>query len=58
MLTAEGWLGGTNFGGDERGRPALAGLLSVYAAGVYFVPPVRDGARFLGETALTGGGEG
>lgn len=58
MLTAEGWLGGTNFGGDERGRPALAGLLSVYAAGVYFVPPVRDGARFPGETALTGGGEG
>jgi len=60
MLTAGGWLGGANFGGDEDSHPELASLLSVYGAGVYFVPPVADepesfpGARALG---LLGAGQ-
>ncbi len=52
MLTAGGWLGGTNFGGDEDAHPELASLLSVYAAGVYFVPPVVAGEPFPGAAAL------
>ena len=55
MLTAEGWLGGVNFGGDEQRLPELARLLSVYAAGVYVVPPVVEGERFPGEGALRSG---
>jgi deferrochelatase/peroxidase EfeB len=54
MLTAGGWLGGTNFGGDEEHLPELAGLLSVYGAGVYFMPPVTEGERFPGAAALGG----
>jgi hypothetical protein len=54
MLTAGGWLGSTNFGGDEKRLPELAGLLSVYGAGVYFVPPVLDSERFPGAVALGG----
>jgi deferrochelatase/peroxidase EfeB len=52
MLTAGGWLGATNFGGDEDGQPELASLLSVYGAGVYFVPPVVAGEPFPGARAL------
>ena len=52
LLTAGGWLGGANFGGDEQGHPALASLLSVYAAGVYVVPPVVEGEAFPGAAAL------
>jgi Dyp-type peroxidase family len=52
MLTAGGWLGSTNFGGDEDAHPELAGLLSVYGAGIYVVPPVVDGEPFPGAAAL------
>lgn len=52
MLTAGGWLGGANFGGDEDARPELASLLSVYGAGIYFVPAVVDGEPFPGAAAL------
>ncbi len=52
MLTAGGWLGDTNFGGDEAAHPELASLLTVYAAGVYFVAPVSDGEPFPGAAAL------
>ena len=54
MLTAGSWLGGINFGGDEERLPELARLLSVYAAGVYFAPPVVDGERSPGAGALGG----
>jgi deferrochelatase/peroxidase EfeB len=52
MLTAGGWLGGANFGGDEERLPQLASLLSVYAAGVYFVAPIVAGEAFPGASAL------
>jgi Dyp-type peroxidase family len=52
MMTAGGWLGGANFGGDEDKHPELASLLSVYGAGIYFVPPVVDGEPFPGAAAL------
>jgi deferrochelatase/peroxidase EfeB len=52
MLTAGGWLGATNFGGDEAAHPELASLLSVYAASVYFVAPVVEGEAFPGAAAL------
>ena len=52
MLTAGGWLGGTNFGGDEDAHPPLASLLTVYGAGVYLVPPVVAGEPFPGAAAL------
>jgi deferrochelatase/peroxidase EfeB len=51
MLTQPGWLGGTNFGGDPsdpNAPAALTSLLAVYAAGIYFVPPVVDGEPFPG----------
>ncbi len=57
MLTAGGWLGGVNFGGDEERLPELASLLSVYAAGVYFVPPATgEGEAFPGAPALVPAG--
>ena len=52
MLTAGGWLGGTNFGGDDSAHPGLKSLLSVYGAGVYFVAPVVAGEPFPGAAAL------
>jgi len=52
MMTAGGWLGSTNFGGDEQAHPELASLLSVYGAGVYVVPPVVAGEPFPGAAAL------
>ena len=54
MLTADGWLGGVNFGGDEARLPELASLLSVYGAGIYFVAPVVAGEAFPGAAALGG----
>lgn len=54
MLTAGGWLGGVNFGGDEQRRPELATLLTVYAAGVYFVPPTTADEAYPGAHALAG----
>jgi deferrochelatase/peroxidase EfeB len=57
MLTAGGWLGAANFGGDEARLPELASLLSVYGAGVYFVPPAAgDGEAFPGAAAFGAGG--
>ena len=55
MMTAGGWLGGTNFGGDEEAPPELASLLSVYGAGVYFVPPVVAASRSRRRGARRGG---
>ncbi len=52
MLTAGGWLGGINFGGDQARRPELASLLTVYAAAIYFVPPTVAGDAFPGAEAL------
>ncbi len=52
MLTAGGWLGSANFGGDEVAHPELAGLLSVYGAGIYVIPPVVAGEPFPGAAAL------
>ena len=52
MLTAGGWLGNANFGGDEDTHPRLASLLSVYGAGVYVVAPVVAGEPFPGSAAL------
>jgi Dyp-type peroxidase family len=48
-LTSPSWLGVTNFGGDE---PALQQLLTVYAAGIYLVPPAEDGETFPGASVL------
>ena len=52
MLTAGGWLGGVNFGGNEAEHSELARLLAVYAAAVYFVPPVIANEGFPGALAL------
>jgi deferrochelatase/peroxidase EfeB len=55
LLTAEGWLGRVNFGGDpDRQPPGMEGLLSVYAAGVFLVPPRRAGELFPGASAFGG----
>jgi len=53
MLTGESWLGRVNFGGDPDGQPAgMESMLSVYAAGLFLVPPRRDGEAFPGASAL------
>lgn len=52
MLTLRDWLGATNFGGDETAHPALTTLLTVYAAGVYLVPPITTGELFPGAQTL------
>jgi Dyp-type peroxidase family len=49
LLTHPGWLGSTNFGGIEGPSPESPILLSVLAAGLYFVPPGRDNDRFPGQ---------
>lgn len=48
MLTLEGWLGSTNFGGlkDSIEDP----LLDVLAAGVFLCPPVVEGERYPGQS--------
>lgn len=50
VLTTATWLGSTNFGGEINQDGGLQ-LLSVLAAGVYFVPPTEAG--FPGRSALT-----
>lgn len=53
LLTGEGWLGRVNFGGDPDEQPAgMESLLSVYAAGLFLVPPRHTGERFPGANAL------
>jgi deferrochelatase/peroxidase EfeB len=53
ILTTPGWLGKTNFGGDpEKPFPGMDQLISVRAAGVYLVPPVKDGEPFPGSSIL------
>jgi Dyp-type peroxidase family len=41
ILTDPNWLGNTNFGGDPEDKQGMDKLLSVLAAGVFFVPPVE-----------------
>lgn len=49
LLTTEGWLGRTNFGGNPANQlPGMGSLLTVRAAGIYFVPPVSAGEPFPG----------
>jgi deferrochelatase/peroxidase EfeB len=51
VLTQDGWLGGTNFGGDpDNPLPGMDRLLSVRAGGVFLVPPVTDEERFPGSS--------
>ena len=53
MLTQPGWLGRTNFGGDEEDPlPGMDRLLTVRAAGVYQVPPVIADEPFPGSSVL------
>ena len=53
ILTQDGWLGGTNFGGDpDNPLPGMDRLLTVRAGGVFLVPPVTDGERFPGSSIL------
>jgi deferrochelatase/peroxidase EfeB len=53
ILRMDGWLGQVNFGGDPDAQPAgMESLLSVYAAGIYFVPPVVPGEPFPGAGAF------
>jgi deferrochelatase/peroxidase EfeB len=53
MLGQVGWLGNTNFGGDNV-NPVV--LVSATAAGTFLVPPWGDAPeRFPGDRALTGG---
>lgn len=49
LLTREGWLGNTNFGGVILGERGAIELLSVNAAGIYLVPPSLPGQAFPGE---------
>lgn len=48
VLTLDGWLGGTNFGGagDSLTKP----LLRTLAAGVFLCPPVVDGEVYPGQS--------
>ena len=49
ILTQTDWLGGLTFGGDPSAQPhGVDRLLSVRAAGTYFVPPVHARAPFPG----------
>lgn len=54
MLTQQGWLGNTNFGGDPNSPVgAEARLLTTRAAGVFLVPPIVDGELFPGSSIFT-----
>jgi deferrochelatase/peroxidase EfeB len=53
MLTSDTWLGGTNFGGLGEGAPPDIQLLTAYAAGMFFVPPVATHDRFPGYRLLS-----
>jgi deferrochelatase/peroxidase EfeB len=49
MLTQDGWLGRTNFGGDlDNPLPDMNRLLTVRSAGVFLVPPVVEEEVFPG----------
>ena len=49
ILTREGWLGRTNFGGDpDNPINGSDKLIFVHAAGMYFVPPRIDNEAFPG----------
>ena len=49
LLTQDGWLGRTNFGGDPNAPlPGTDQLLNVRAGGVFLVPPVVAGEPFPG----------
>jgi deferrochelatase/peroxidase EfeB len=56
MLNLTGWLGGTNFGGRDDVRAAVGDprvdLLTAYASGMFFVPPLVRGEPFPGARAL------
>lgn len=47
ILSQPGWLGSTNFGGEDGSH---AGLLRVRAAGIFLVPPVKPNEAFPGES--------
>jgi deferrochelatase/peroxidase EfeB len=49
LLTRDGWLGNTNFGGTPIGENAAVDLLRVNAAGIYLIPPIASGENFPGE---------
>lgn len=49
ILTQKDWLGGVNFGGDPRYQnPEEKSLMSVTAAGNFYVPPMLRGEAFPG----------
>jgi deferrochelatase/peroxidase EfeB len=52
ILTTEGWLGSTNFGGPTRRQSGSRNPLAAYAAGMFLVPPQVTGEPFPGATAL------
>ena len=53
ILSQPGWLGDVNFGGDPDQQPSgMDRLLTVYAAGVYLVPPKNEGDPFPGAQAI------
>jgi Dyp-type peroxidase family len=56
ILTSDGWLGRTNFGGPDSQHAASTDaartLLKAYAAGIFLVPPRAKGERFPGAGAL------
>jgi deferrochelatase/peroxidase EfeB len=52
MLTTNGWLRGTNFGGPGDGGSSDFRLLTAYAAGIFFVPPFAADDPFPGYRLL------
>jgi deferrochelatase/peroxidase EfeB len=54
MLTTQGWLGGTNFGGLGDGAAVDFQLLTAYAAAMFFVPPFAAADPFPGYRLLAG----
>lgn len=56
VLTQDGWLGGTNFGGeinDQNPDVGLRNLLTVRAAGNFLIPPVEENGEIPGKTIFT-----
>ncbi len=52
ILTDEDWLGGTNFGGQERIQAGSVNPLRAYATGMFLVPPIVRNEPFPGAKAL------
>lgn len=53
IMTQEGWLGRTNFGGDpDQPLAGMSRLLTTRAAGVYLVPPVVGTEIFPGSSVF------